>query len=78
MEKYIWMLKETEDRYNVDEVHKFVVMAEDEEKARSVAAEDAMDEGANFWKDPKKSSCKKIGIAFDLEMDIISKEVIGL
>ena len=77
MEKYIWVLEEIEYKRIIDETYKIVVSAADEEKARSIAAKYARDEGADFWKDPKKSSCKKIGIAFNLEMDLISESAIG-
>ncbi len=78
MKKYIWVVEQIGygfifDTFNLDKGHKFVVSAENEEKARSIAAEHSGAEGADYWKDPKKSSCKKIGIAFDLEMDLISE-----
>lgn len=62
--KYLWLLINPEVS-RLDEVSAFVISAENEEAARSIAAKNAQDEGVETWKDIKRSSCKKIGIALD-------------
>lgn len=77
MIKYLWLLEQREEHYVLDEVDKFVVSAENEERARFITTENPGDEGPSPWKDPGRSTCKKIGIAFDLEEKIIIRDKPG-
>lgn len=43
---------------DLDCVEAFVIRADSESEARVIAATQPGDEGADFWKDPTRSSCE--------------------
>jgi len=57
----LFLLREIEiDRYPHDKAHGFVIRAEHNWMARRMAADQAGDEGPEFWLNVNKSSCKRL------------------
>lgn len=60
---FLWELRRTQvSRY--DEQGAVVVAAEDDLAARTFAAENCGDEGADLWFDPELSTCTALGMVF--------------
>jgi len=55
-----YLLKQKPDEPGWDEADGFVVQCDRAKEARQIASENAGDEGAEVWLDPKRSTCEKI------------------
>lgn len=61
----IWHLARPAEHIQWDEAIGFVLVAETEDTARTLAASNAMFEGSTVWLTPTLSACIPIGIAND-------------
>lgn len=57
----IYVLTRDEHDIDWDGCEGFVICATSDEDARGLAAPLAGDEGAGTWRDPEKSTCKRVG-----------------
>ena len=58
---WIYKLERKTDIGEVDVMNALVVRAGNDTRARYMAADKALDEGARTWQDPNLSTCERIG-----------------
>ena len=67
--RYLYLVKINEEDgsmlFPYDKASGFVVCTEHEADARGYCAEACGDEGEEPWTDPKRSTCVRIGVAFE-------------
>ena len=66
----LWLLERIY-RVHFDEAIGFVVAAETEAEARSLASQDAGDEGQEAWLNPWRSTCECIGEASQADARVV-------